>query len=322
MLEHNPTSIAAVIVTYNRLGLLKACLASVRAQTRKPDQIIVVNNGSTDGTGSWLVQQSDVITITQANLGSGGGQYTGIKTAFERGYDWSWCMDDDGLPAPDALAKLCVAISRRPDARIFNSLVIDKQNHGRIAFGYWLGRNIKDRCSGKRYDLVEKLLAETSDTILDGEGQFFNCTLLHRDVVAAIGLPLPQLFIRGDEVEYLLRSQMYGFRTLTVTDSLAFHPNPAIRSVTIFSKKIDYEPMADWKRYYNSRNTIFIDRTYHPTSYSWIIPVRRILFGIFVELIDTRKSISEKWKSCITVIKGVIDGLSFAPSDTIETVSK
>ncbi len=67
-------SVAAVILTHNRLSLLKRCVAAVRAQTRPLDAIIVVDNASTDGTREWLAQESDLKVITaQANLGGPAG---------------------------------------------------------------------------------------------------------------------------------------------------------------------------------------------------------------------------------------------------------
>jgi rhamnopyranosyl-N-acetylglucosaminyl-diphospho-decaprenol beta-1,3/1,4-galactofuranosyltransferase len=80
-------NIIAVVVTYNRLELLKKVLESLRSQTLKPFKIIVVNNGSTDGTLEWLGNQDDLEIITQDNIGSSGGQFTGIKAAFESGED-------------------------------------------------------------------------------------------------------------------------------------------------------------------------------------------------------------------------------------------
>ena len=47
--------VACIVVTFNRLPLLKKCLNSIRNQTNKDFDIIVVNNGSTDGTKEWLV---------------------------------------------------------------------------------------------------------------------------------------------------------------------------------------------------------------------------------------------------------------------------
>ena len=58
---------------------MKICVETVRKQTYKYFNILVVNNGSTDGTKEWLVQQADIITINQENLGGAGGFYTGMK---------------------------------------------------------------------------------------------------------------------------------------------------------------------------------------------------------------------------------------------------
>src|SRR5947207_1705698 len=103
--------VCAVIVTYNRLGLLKDALAAVRHQSRRPDTIIVVDNGSSDGTGLWLAAQTDAAfhVITQPNLGGSGGFYTGMLAAYETGADWLWCMDDDTIPDRDCLVQILAA---------------------------------------------------------------------------------------------------------------------------------------------------------------------------------------------------------------------
>jgi rhamnopyranosyl-N-acetylglucosaminyl-diphospho-decaprenol beta-1,3/1,4-galactofuranosyltransferase len=71
-------SIAAVVVTRNRLALLQECVAALRAQTRKPDVIYIIDNASDDGTADWLKGQGDLTVIRQENLGSSGGQYAGV----------------------------------------------------------------------------------------------------------------------------------------------------------------------------------------------------------------------------------------------------
>ncbi|NJO25235.1 MAG: glycosyltransferase [Bacteroidia bacterium] len=48
-----------------RQALLSECITALRNQSRKPDAILVVNNGSTDNTEQWLQLQSDVNFITQ-----------------------------------------------------------------------------------------------------------------------------------------------------------------------------------------------------------------------------------------------------------------
>ncbi|RYY64396.1 MAG: glycosyltransferase, partial [Chitinophagaceae bacterium] len=85
--------VIAVVVTYNRQQLLSQCIDALRSQTRRPDTILVVNNGSTDNTEDWLKIQKDIIFISQGNTGSAGGFHTAIQYAFKNGYTWTWCMD-------------------------------------------------------------------------------------------------------------------------------------------------------------------------------------------------------------------------------------
>ena len=63
--------IYAIVVTYNRLELLKKSIGALHRQQRL-DQIVVVNNGSNDGTEEWLDGQQDLHVIHQENVGGSG----------------------------------------------------------------------------------------------------------------------------------------------------------------------------------------------------------------------------------------------------------
>ena len=103
----NPT--AAVVVTHNRIDLLRQCVAQLENQICACD-ILIVDNASTDGTAQWLESQPDLhCRNTGANLGGAGGFNLGMRWAVEAGYDYVWVMDDDCLPQPDALEKLLEA---------------------------------------------------------------------------------------------------------------------------------------------------------------------------------------------------------------------
>ena len=90
--------VLAIIVTYNRLDCLKECLASLNSQTCQDFDILVINNGSTDGTKEYLDSKENLLKIHQNNLGGAGGFYAGMKYMYDNGYEWLWMMDDDGLP--------------------------------------------------------------------------------------------------------------------------------------------------------------------------------------------------------------------------------
>ena len=79
--------VIAVIVTYNRIKLLKECLNAVLSQTYKVHKIVLIDNASTDGTADLFIKggeyDKDVIDYRrmETNLGGAGGFYEGIRFA-------------------------------------------------------------------------------------------------------------------------------------------------------------------------------------------------------------------------------------------------
>ena len=101
----------AIIVTFNRQAMLLACLDALAKQSSACD-VLVVDNASTDGTADSVrprLREGFSYVNTGANLGGAGGFAFGIAEAIRRGYERLWIMDDDVLPAPDALERLLEA---------------------------------------------------------------------------------------------------------------------------------------------------------------------------------------------------------------------
>ena len=226
-------TVAAVVVTYNRLADLKLCLESLRAQSRPLDAIFVVNNGSTDGTTEWLWGRPGLIVTTQANLGGAGGFAAGISRAYEAGHDQIWCMDDDCLAEPDALERLL----KSPDIGpcIKNCVSVSTLNAELLAFGMH-----------QPYRSFLRVSDLAGADLIMGVASLFNGTLISAAVVKDIGVPDPQLFIWGDEVEYMTRAMARGYPVCTVPGAVFHHP-PA------FDRDGIPWPGA-WKRYYAVRN--------------------------------------------------------------------
>ena len=71
-------NIIAVVVTYNRIELLKRTVHCLR-QNKPVTSIVVVNNGSTDATAEWLKTQPELTVINQTNVGGSGGFIPGYN---------------------------------------------------------------------------------------------------------------------------------------------------------------------------------------------------------------------------------------------------
>ncbi len=98
------TSIA--IVSFNALDRTRKCLESLRASAdpRSPTQIIVVDNGSTDGSAEWLAQQAGIeLLLNHENLGAPRARNQALARA--RG-EWIVVMDNDAIVAPGWLERL------------------------------------------------------------------------------------------------------------------------------------------------------------------------------------------------------------------------
>lgn len=264
--------IAAVVVTYNRLHLLKECIQALRAQTYPLNKIIVINNSSTDGTLEWLLEQKDIDTVTQDNTGSAGGQYSGIKKAYEEGYDWIWCMDDDGIAIETTLKKLIEASNKSfTGNEIYGSLVINPNNHEQLAF-----KLPKIKTNIKYVDVYLKYTQKMSDitsyatekqTYLYPGAMYFNSVLFHKSIVKKIGFPNPQLFIWGDETEYFHRSKFHGIKNYIVIDSYFYHPASDAKFIN------------KWKRKYFVRNWVFIIKKYRNLK---LLRLSYLFFKIFI----------------------------------------
>jgi rhamnopyranosyl-N-acetylglucosaminyl-diphospho-decaprenol beta-1,3/1,4-galactofuranosyltransferase len=116
--EEAQPRVVAVIVTWNRRDLLLEALAAVTAQTRQPDVVIVVDNASTDGTPDAVRSAFPAVRLATLgiNYGGAGGFAYGMALAMSDGADLIWLMDDDTVPAPDALAALLGARDGHDDA--------------------------------------------------------------------------------------------------------------------------------------------------------------------------------------------------------------
>lgn len=269
-------SVAAVVVTFNRLELLKNCIAALRKQTFKLDEIIVVNNGSTDNTLEWLNEQADITVITQGNTGSAGGQHTGIKTAFDKEHEWIWLMDDDGYPSENALEKLFEYRKGKKTSElcVLNSLVIDPENPEKLAFSLTLDKGT-----------VLYTIREVNNFKLEIEkGSFFNGTLLHREIVRTVGLPDLKYFIRGEERDYHYRIKE-RHKIYTVRSSIFYHPAPKANYKKIGKMLIEYDENL-FKTYYSIRNNLWLLKKYDKNI---IHPINFTLKSLIKMMIGTSK---------------------------------
>ena len=244
-------NIIAVVVTYNRLSLLKRTVAALRAQTRQLGEIIVVNNGSTDGTGEWLAAQTGLHVVEQGNEGGSGGFYAGIRKACEHGAEAVWCMDDDVFPQAECLERLLQAKAAYPETGI---LAPRRLQNGKIFCHDFTAYNLTNPfASMYRGKLAKRSVTEPTPVA----GTAFEGPLIMRPVIDKIGLPNRDLFIFCDDTDYCLRAHLAGFGLLYVPDAL-------MDKELFFADDTwaEREQKKKWKRFYQIRNSTYLNHRY------------------------------------------------------------
>jgi len=116
MISNDADSLAVVIPTFNRSRTLRRCLDSVFSQTRKADEVVVVDDGSTDG--SILGLESDypgINVIRQRNCGVSSARNAGIGATLSK---WIAFLDSDDVWLPQKCRKQMEALTQNPSFQI------------------------------------------------------------------------------------------------------------------------------------------------------------------------------------------------------------
>ena len=244
--------ITAVVVTYNRLNLLKKCISALKKQTFPLDNIIVINNDSQDGTTEWLYTQGDLDVIHQANVGGSGGFAKGLEYAFSKGFDWIWAMDDDVNPSNTCLENLLKYT--KDDIGILVPLRIQDGK-------YYLEETCKLNFSNFFSPLKEKELTESDiqDKLkIPIEGMTFEGPLINCNLIKKIGLPNKDYFILYDDTDYSYRSVINGFPVFLIPEAIM---NKELIINASFGQSKNNRSQI-WKTYYLIRNNTYFNVKY------------------------------------------------------------
>ena len=245
-----------LIVTYERPAELLAMLGAVMAQTRPPDRMLVVDNGSRHRAEDVVRSFGSDYVGTQANLGPAGGIATGMEQILREAADDDWIMlfdDDDPPPFDDVIEELLV----------FGSSMVerDEQTAGVGALGA-----VYDRRRGIFRRLPDGGLrgAVSVDVIHGGRFPLYRCGVLR-----ASGVFDAELFFGFEEGDFGLRLRKEGY-------SLYLHGAMAIRLREELGELNRPNPQrtaldkAAWRRYYGVRNSTLLAKRY---ARRWTPPV-------------------------------------------------
>lgn len=286
----------AVVVTYNRAEKLKNCLFSLKNQTFKAFDILVVNNASTDETAEVLEKEGGVIVMNEEkNVGGAGGFYDGMQYGVKNGYEYLWLMDDDVVPHENALEKLFEADENlQGEYGFLSSLALFTDGMPAVMNNHLLKSKIS----------TDNIIRAGEETYVNVLSATFVSFFIKTEKVKEYGYPVKEMFLWSDDTEYSTRITKKD-RGVFVPQSVVVHAmekneNPDL--VTLDESRLERMKLNVRNRYFIARRDGFKKKLRFYARHT--ILFFRVLF----------KAKNNKCKRLGVILSGTIKGWFFRPN--------
>lgn len=187
--------ISVIIVNWNRLDDMNETLFSLRSQTYKDYEIVVVDNDSNDGSVEMIEKKYPHVKLVKStnNLGCEGGFNLGMKNSTG---DIFFYLDSDASLSENVLERVCEEFSRNPKLGILDPRIINPHNNLIINEPkYWPKKNHFTGCAAA----------------------------IRRSVIEKIGMRPAEYFIYTSEADLSLRTINADYTIEHFSDIVAFH---------------------------------------------------------------------------------------------------
>lgn len=237
-----PSSIAVIIVNYNGGQHLRRSVASLAAQTLRPRRVIVIDNGSTDGSLDGCEAAYPGIEIHRLGRNSGFAEGNNIAARLVTDCEWIALLNPDAFAAPDWLEQLMAGARNAPGYDVFACrLVTDRDTSILDGAGdaYRPDGSAWPRYKGERVGIE----GDTAYEVFGGCGAG---VLYRRAAFEDVGGFDERYFCYHEDVDLAFRLRLRGYRCLYLPQAVARHVGSAVSGWG-----------SDFSVYYAQRNMVW-----------------------------------------------------------------
>jgi GT2 family glycosyltransferase len=212
------TDFAVVVLNWNNAEDTLECLTSLR-QSTSPLDVIVVDNGSTDGSAETIDASglADTLIRTGANLGYSGGNNIGLRHAIDRGNDFVCVLNNDTLAEPETFANLREHLKDRPADIAVSPTIHYADDQDKI----WFAGGTVDRGWPRHLQPPELPISEAS---LKGSELLTGCCIVaRREVWERVGLFDDRYFLIFEDSDWSMRARKAGIDLMISRDGRLLH---------------------------------------------------------------------------------------------------
>jgi GT2 family glycosyltransferase len=212
--------VAVVILNWNGKQDTLDCLQSLQACKGELFDVIVVDNGSTDGSAEVISAAFKQITLieTGANLGFAGGNNVGIERAFSLGADAVLLLNNDTVVDPYFIQAFIDDAQKAPQVGIWGGYPIRYYDRTKLDHlgGVW-------NPSKADFDLVglHAPIGYKTEKPLD---YVCGCSIfIRKEVFQKIGLLETRFFLYWEEADFAMRAKKAGFEIKVSWEAILYH---------------------------------------------------------------------------------------------------
>lgn len=283
--------ISVVIPTFNSWNTVKPCIESIKNQTLKPVEIVIIDNASTDGTSTRVKKifpKIRLITLKK-NTGVTGGRNKGIEVANKKS-DYIFFFDHDMIAKAKMLEELVAVAKLRKDIGIVTPKIYYLSDKKRIwsagtGVNLWTGQVLFR--GGKdvgQYDEVEEVQVAPA------------AMLIKKKVINKIGSFDDKIFAVWEDTDFCFRARKNGYKVMYAPKAVAYHD--------LSTNPDDEADRLLGRAYWLGRNRVYFMKDFGK-SFPLFLLFLPVYFLYYLRLAIRRGNMSG-WFS---FVKGVVDGI-------------
>ena len=210
--------VSTVILNWNRCDLLERCLVALQCQSYSCSEIILVDNGSTDGSVAYVREhfpEVKVIALPE-NRGFTGGNNVGIQVARGK---YIALLNNDAQPELHWLEALVHALETHPEVGFCASKMLQAgdlrviDTAGDVFYDYGVGsKRGMDQLDGREFSQIEYVF-----------GACAGAAIYRRAMLEDIGFFDEDFFLYGEDIDLSFRAQLRGYKCLFVPEARVYH---------------------------------------------------------------------------------------------------
>lgn len=292
-MSNSDSRVVASVLNWNNFSDTAKCIRSLERIDNEHFDIIIVDNGSTDGSVEQLAEEfPDYKLIRNSiNRGFSGGHNKTIRYAIKNDIDYIWILNNDIFVTETCLETLLNRITEHEDIGIITPHILE---NGQTWFKHgWVNRQTANSYAGELAKYLKQDSCENSGLIYNDYVPFC-CTLFPTDVFKDIGLLSTSYFMYSEDVEFCSRAIKAGYEVVTDTTVSVEH-KPSSSSGGAHNPLLNY---------YLARNRWILSQELECTKYRFIPSY--IMWFVMRSLLSV---LNRKRNGLYALYQGLFDGL-------------